>query len=234
MPMAQDDPPSPDTLAAAVARAGLELPDTQLVLLDRYCRRLWEWNEKLNLTRHTDYARFVARDLVDTLQLSAWIDDGEEVLDLGSGGGVPGIVLAILRPDLDIALCESVDKKARVLEDLVDHLQLPVAVHHARVEDVLEDLRFDVVVARAVGPLWKICHWLRPHWDAVGRLLLVKGPRWVEERHEARERGLLNHAELRKLASYPMPETGSESVILKLWRKGRSEPGRGKRRESAN
>ena len=222
------DQESPDSLIEVMQRHGVELPDDQVATLQQYCRRLWEWNQKLNLTRHTDFEKFVSRDLHDTLQLSAWIDDGEQVLDLGSGGGVPGIVLSIVRPDLDVALCESVEKKARVLNDIVDHLELPLAVYHSRVEDLLDDLRFDVIVARAVGPLWKICYWLDPHWESAGRVLLVKGPRWVEERKEARTRGLLSHAELRKLISYSMQDTESESVILKLWRKGRPEPGRGK------
>jgi 16S rRNA (guanine527-N7)-methyltransferase len=232
--MTADQAPVDDSLSAALDRHGVELPDAQVALLERYCDLLWDWNRKLNLTRHTDFEKFVARDLLDTLQLSAWVADGEEVLDLGSGGGVPGIVLAIIRPDLDVALCESVEKKARVLNDIVDRLELPLAVYHARVEDLLEDMRFDAVVARAVGPLWKICFWLQKHWDCVGRVLLIKGPRWVEERREARSRGLLNHAELRKLAAYKMPDTQSESVILKLWRKGRPEPGPAKPRTRAS
>ncbi|MCO6455245.1 MAG: 16S rRNA (guanine(527)-N(7))-methyltransferase RsmG [Pirellulaceae bacterium] len=218
------DSPAADTLPAALRRHGLELPADQIAQLERYCRLLWDWNRQLNLTRHTDFDKFVGRDLVDSLQLAAWLGQGEEVLDLGSGGGVPGIVLAIVRPDLDVALCESVEKKARVLNDLVRQLDLPVAVHHVRVEELLEDLRFDAVVARAVGPLWKICHWLQPHWDSVGRVLLVKGPAWVEERNEARHRGLLRLVELRRVASYPLVGTSSQSVILKLWRKGRPEP----------
>ena len=216
---------STETLAEVLRRYGLELPAEQVAQLEAYCQRLWDWNARMNLTRHTDFDKFVSRDLIDTLQLAAWLAEGEQVLDLGSGGGVPGIVLAIVRPDLDVALCESVEKKARALKDLVRPLELPVAVHHARAEDVLEDLRFDAVIARAVGPLWKICFWLQEHWDSAGRVLLVKGPRWSDERLEARERGLMRLVELRRMTGYPMPGTHSESVILKLWRKGRPEPG---------
>ena len=113
-----------ESLTAALARYAVELPESQVALLDQYCQRLWEWNAKLNLTRHTDYGKFVSRDLVDSLEISRLLEPGQNVLDVGTGGGVPGIVLAILRPDLRISLCESVGKKARAVEDIVRGLGL--------------------------------------------------------------------------------------------------------------
>ena len=98
---------------------------------------LWEWNDKLNLTRHTDYEKFVARDLVDSLAFSRFLEKGEKVMDVGSGGGVPGVVLAILRDDLEVTLSESVGKKARALADIVARLGLTAPVHHGRAEELL-------------------------------------------------------------------------------------------------
>ena len=83
--------------------------------LEQYCQLLWSRNRHLNLTRHTDYEKFVSRDLLDTMELSSLIPPSMEVLDVGSGGGVPGIVLSIIRPDLEITLAESVTKKAEAL-----------------------------------------------------------------------------------------------------------------------
>ena len=197
-------------------RHQIELPADQVEQLDRYCQLLWQWNERLNLTRHTDYEKFVSRDLVDTLQLSALLEPGQRVLDVGSGGGVPGVVLAILRPDLQVSVCESIGKKAQALDAIVSELHLPVTVYQARAEHLLPDFPFDVLTCRAVGPLWKICKWFAGHWSAFGRLLAIKGPRWVEERGEARHRGLMHGVELRKLATYETPGVGSENVILSL------------------
>jgi 16S rRNA (guanine527-N7)-methyltransferase len=222
-----DSPPSSlpaaSSLAEAVELFNLVVEDQTLKSIDRYVKLLWRWNEKINLTRHTDYSKFVARDLLDCVQLAALLQDGEEVLDVGSGGGVPGIVLAMLRPDLQVSICDSVGKKAKVLKEIVEELGLPVAVYDQRAESLLEDLRFDAVTARAVGPMAKMLKWFQPHWLSIGRLLLIKGPKWLDERGEARHYGLLNGLECRKAAEYPMPGSDSNSVIIKIWPKGAPE-----------
>lgn len=220
--MSSETPPAV-SLPAALARYRVALPDDQIALLERYCQALWEWNEKLNLTRHSDYDKFVSRDVIDSLQAAALLAPGETVLDVGSGGGVPGLILAIVRPDVQVSLCESIRKKADALQAMVQSLGLDVPVFAARLEEVLETHVFDVVIARAVGPMEKILRWLQGRWDRVGRLLLIKGPKWPEERGAARHHGLLKDVDLRKAAEYPMPGTQSHSVILKLWPKAREE-----------
>ena len=207
------------TLKEALAQHSIELEAGQVQRLDAYCQLLWDWNSKLNLTRHTTYELFVARDLVDSLQLSELIPTHERVLDVGSGGGVPGIVLAILRPDLSISLCESVQKKAVVLSAMVKELGLDVAVVAGRAEKSLANVRYDTLVTRAVGPLWKMLKWFEDSWGSFGRLLAVKGPRWVDERGEARHRGYMRALDLRRVASYPLAGTDSLSVILEIKRK---------------
>ena len=92
----------------------------------QYCVLLWVKNEQMNLTRHTTWDQFVSRDLMDTLQLSPLIPSGSLVLDVGSGGGVPGLLLAILRPDLKLTLTESVGKKAAALGEFASALDLDV------------------------------------------------------------------------------------------------------------
>jgi len=207
------------SLADALASQGIQLADDRLQLLDQYRSLLWSWNEKLNLTRHTTIAKFVDRDVVDSLELAKQIPQGQRVLDVGSGGGVPGLVIAICRPDLRVTLCESTQKKARVLEAMVGNLEAPVEVFGCRVEELLELRNFDTLVARAVAPLAKLLYWLHNHWEAFDQLLLVKGRNWVDERAEARHRGLLKSLELRRAATYPMSDADRESVILRIQRK---------------
>jgi len=204
------------TLSDALQDFNIELPADRIELLDRYRESLWRWNEQLNLTRHTTFEKFVGRDVVDSLELAKLLQPGERVLDIGTGGGVPGLILAICRPDLRVKVSESTQKKARVVQAIVEELQLPVEVFACRAEEVLELKTFDTLVARAVASLWKILTWVEPHWGAFDRLLLIKGMRWVEERGEARHRGLLKHYQLRKAATYLTPGTEMESVILSI------------------
>jgi 16S rRNA (guanine527-N7)-methyltransferase len=197
----------------------LKVPESCLEPLVDYCQRLWKRNEQVNLTRHTDFDHFVRRDLVDTLQLSQLLKEGERILDVGSGGGVPGIVLAILRPDLEIALCDSVGKKATILAELCRELRLDVEVHHARAEAVLDDdERFDSVTARAVGPLAKLFTWFKDCWPNMGRLLAIKGPGWRDERVEAEQQRLMKHLLLKIASRYPVPGETWESYILEIRR----------------
>ncbi|OHB73279.1 MAG: 16S rRNA (guanine(527)-N(7))-methyltransferase RsmG [Planctomycetes bacterium RBG_13_63_9] len=208
--------PTEDNLSAAIGRHGIELSGPQVAGLQQYCALLWEFNAKVNLTRHTDYEKFVARDLVDTLSFGEFLQPGERILDVGTGGGVPGVPLAILRDDLDVSLCESVGKRARAVADIVARLGLAVPVFHARAEDILGPQRFQTLVLRAVARLGKLLRWFEPHWSAFDRMLVVKGPSWVEQRAEARHHGLLRHLALRKLTSYRLPGTDSESVLLEI------------------
>jgi len=108
-------PPTADNLKRLAGDLGIEaIDDPTWAKLAMYCQLAWDWNSKINLTRHTTAELFVQRDLLDSYQLSKLLQPNEEILDLGTGGGVPGILLAILRPDLDVSLCDSVAKKAKV------------------------------------------------------------------------------------------------------------------------
>ena len=211
MPAAQF-PQQADALQELLDAHQIEVSGEQLQLLDHYRRLLWSWNERMNLTRHTTLEKFVGRDVVDSYELSKLLERGERVLDVGTGGGVPGVVIAILRPDLTVNVCDSTQKKARAVEAMVSDLGLPIRVYPNRAEEVLEITTFNTLVARALAPLVKVLGWLEPYWDAFDRLLLIKGKSWVEEQGEARRLGRLKGLELRKMASYEASDTGAESV----------------------
>lgn len=210
-------------LEEALQRHAIALDPECVAPLDAYREALWAWNEQLNLTRHTTFDKFVARDVADSLELAKLLGPRQRVLDVGTGGGVPGLILAICRPDLRVQVCESTQKKAKALQAMVSQLSLPVEVHACRAEELLELRTYDTLVARAVAPLPKLLYWFNLHWDAFDQLLLIKGRSWIDERSEARRLGFLKPLELRKAATYRTPGTDAESVILKLTRKNAAD-----------
>jgi 16S rRNA (guanine527-N7)-methyltransferase len=206
-------------LVTALADRQFEVSDEQVAQLDHYRRELWHWNEKINLTRHLTIEKFVGRDIRDSLAIEPFLEPGAHVLDVGTGGGVPGIILAIMRPDLTITLSESVAKRAVATEAISATVGIAARVMHARAEKIVEHESFDMLTVRAVARLDKILSWFEPYWNSIGQLLLVKGPAWIKERQEARQAGLLRGLDLCSLASYPLEGTESESVVLRVRRR---------------
>ncbi|MGH3911984.1 MAG: 16S rRNA (guanine(527)-N(7))-methyltransferase RsmG [Pseudonocardiaceae bacterium] len=128
--------------------------------------------------------RLWERHMLNSAVLGELVPLGLHVLDVGSGAGLPGIPLALARPDLTVALLEPMARRVAWLHEMVAELELPVRVHHGRVEDVkirAELGGWDVVTARAVAPLGRLATWCLPLVVANGRLLAVKGERAVEE-----------------------------------------------------
>lgn len=206
-------------IAAECARLGVAVPPESIPGLAAYAASLWEWNERLNLTRHTDVERFVSRDVADAAAICPHLARGEHVLDVGSGGGVPGVLLAILRPDLRVELSESVSKRAKALRAILEAVGLDLPVHEAAAQSIVADGRtdrFDTLVVRAVAGLPKLLGWFEPLSDRYGRLLLVKGPKWEEEKGEARHRGFLKKVTARRVAGWPIRGSDNESVLLEV------------------
>lgn len=199
---------------------GLNIAAGALPRLAEYCARLWEWNARLNLTRHTTVEAFVTRDLADTVPLAAEIAPGQTVLDVGSGGGVPGIPLAILRSDLTVALAESVQRKAAALQSIVQSLELDVPVFPERAEDHLRQHRYDVLTLRAVATLPRLLTWFRPalRAGAAGELLLIKGPRWPDELQAAQRNRLTVGLTIDELARWSTAGRDGDSVLLRVAR----------------
>ncbi len=224
-----DESESVRLLSQSLEKHGISLSAKKITLLARYSRLLWDWNEKINLTRHTDYDKFVGRDVVDSLALGEFLEQGERVLDVGTGGGVPGVILAILRPDLKVELCDSTGKKATAVGNMLESLRLEVPVWHSKAEDLFPGRRYSTLLVRAVSKMPKLLEMFAPHWQCFERLLLLKGPNWVAERGESRHYGLLKNLALRVLKTYAVPDTTTSaaeetqggSVVLQICQKNK-------------
>jgi 16S rRNA (guanine527-N7)-methyltransferase len=183
----------PEGLVERLESMGARVSLDRLATVGDYLARLLATNEDMNLTAITDPAGAWERHALDALSLVpllAHVPAGGRLVDIGSGGGVPGIPLAIARPDLRVTLVEATQKKARFLAKVSDDLGLAnVTVHARRAEDLAAGPlagQFDVVTARAVARLARLVPLVAPFARAGGRLLLIKGQRAEEELEEAR------------------------------------------------
>ena len=152
------------------------------------------------------------------MAIAPHLSAGERLLDVGTGGGVPGVLLAILRPDLSVELSESVGKRATAVESIIGEIDLRVPVHARPAQQIVAETRFDTLVVRAVAQLAKLLGWFEPLADRYGRMLVIKGPRWEAEKGEARHRGLVKNVRIRRIATWPLRGSDNESVLLEISR----------------
>ncbi len=139
-----------------------------------------EWNEKINVISRKDLDNFYLHHVLHSLSIAAQFDfpGGLHVMDLGTGGGLPGIPLAIFFPEVHFHLVDSINKKLKVVKAVADAIELKnITVQHTRAEDI-QDKKFDVVVTRAVAPLRDLWYWSRPllRKGAGGRVDIYRAP----------------------------------------------------------
>lgn len=211
--------PTPEFLAAAEA-LGLAFDPGDLERLERYLGLLLEANQRFNLTAVIDPAQAWMRHLLDALTLVPILEscEAERVIDVGSGGGVPGIPLAIVRPSMAMTLLEATGKKAAFLEATAQALGLGnVTVLRERAETAGQDHRrwreqFDAVLARAVGPLPTLLELTLPLAKVGGLVLAIKGEKAPQEIEAAKQALHALHA--RVIESLRTP-TGTIVVVEK-------------------
>jgi 16S rRNA (guanine527-N7)-methyltransferase len=149
--------------------------------LSLYVRLIEEWSRRVNLVSRNDLPRIVSRHITDSFEFCRAIEfrDGAAVLDLGSGGGFPGVPIKILRPSLQMTLLDSKRIKSLFLQEVIEKLALEgTASLWRRVEEMNEALyasRFNVVVSRAVARLQTLWEWSLPLLKQDGLLAVQKG-----------------------------------------------------------
>ena len=162
-------------LAAGIAALGLALPEGAEAKLLAYLALLDKWNRVYNLTAVRDAERMVSHHVLDSLAAVEFFR-GKTVLDVGSGGGLPGIPLAIARPELQVTLIDSVAKKTAFLLQAKAELGLGnLNVVTSRVEDFSSETGFDVITSRAFSDLKEFVTLTRHLLKPTGRWLAMKG-----------------------------------------------------------
>src|SRR5450830_1157788 len=168
------------TLAAGATALGLTLSEKQQHKLLAYLALMAKWNRTYNLTALRDPAQMMSHHLLDSLAAVNAFDGATNVLDVGAGGGLPGIVLAIWAaeayPAMHVSMIDTVHKKTAFLTQAKAELQLGnVSVYTARVEQLQVEQQFDVITSRAFAELNDFINWSNHLLQAGGRYIAMKG-----------------------------------------------------------
>jgi 16S rRNA (guanine527-N7)-methyltransferase len=176
-----EEPTPPERAPAPPAEARVVFGD-RLALAARYADHLASTGVSHGLVGPREVPRLWERHLLNCAVLGELVPEGGEVIDVGAGAGLPGIPVALCRPDLSVTLVEPLLRRVAWLETVVADLELSqVRVRRARAEELTGELAARYVTARAVAPLDRLVRWSAPLLVPGGELLAIKGRRALEE-----------------------------------------------------
>jgi 16S rRNA (guanine527-N7)-methyltransferase len=176
-----DELPDWRVMTAIAQDLQLDLAEEQAQQLIAYVSNLHTWNQAYNLTAIKTYDKMLSHHIADSLSIARYID-GNNILDVGTGAGLPGIPLAVLYPEKKFTLLDSVGKKIQFLRDVVRKLNLDnVTLVQSRVEHFSCSNLFDMIVARAVATVGQIVQQSEHLLASGGSFVLQKGKLPAEE-----------------------------------------------------
>lgn len=217
-----------EPLFPLLADNGIQLAAEQQDAMSKYMRLLYDWNERMNLTNvpPAEAWRTHFADSLLPLAQGELFPHNASLIDVGTGAGLPGLPLAIARPDLEVVLLDALNKRCLFLEEVVTALNLTnVRVVHARAEDGARgELResFDIACGRAVAQLRVLAEYLMPYVRVGGHALCWKGPAAKEEAQDAANAVRVLGGRVQAIVPISLPETDHQLVVIK---KNRPTPG---------
>lgn len=186
------------------------LSEMQVEQFFKYMNLLLEWNEKINLTAITDENEIILKHFVDSLTICKYLENKNSLIDVGTGAGFPGIPVKIVRPDLKIVLLDSLNKRVKFLNDVIEKLDLKnIVALHGRAEEVARKPeyreQFDIATSRAVANLPVLLEYLVPFVKVGERCICMKGAEIEEELNSAGKAIMVLGAKVDKVDDFLLP-----------------------------
>jgi len=195
--------------------------EEQLEKFNIFYNLLIEWNKKINLTTITEEGEVIIKHFFDSLTPSLYFQfSNQKIIDIGAGAGFPSIPLKICYPDIEITLLDSLSKRVKFLEKIIEELKLDsINLIHGRAEDIAHiqyyRQKYDVALSRAVARLNILSELSLPFIRTGGNMISLKGVNAKEEVDEAKKAIRLLGGELEEIKTFPLPnEQGIRNIIF--------------------
>ena len=211
-----------DELIIQAKKIDVILDEEQIQKFYKYMELLLEWNEKINLTAIVEPRDVILKHFVDSLTICKELQKNKTLADIGTGAGFPGIPVKILRPDLDITLIDSLNKRVNFLTMVIEALKLEkIVALHGRIEDFGKNKKyrekFDYVTSRAVANLSTLSEYMIPLVKIGGKCICMKGSNIDEELKNAEKAIKTLGGKIEKVDTFLLPDTdmGRNIILIK-------------------
>lgn len=200
----------------AAQELGIPLNRKAVPLFEAYYRELITWNRKINLTRITEEREVYFNHFLDSLLPERFIPRQIRMVDIGSGAGLPGIPLKIIRPDISVTLIDSVFKKVAFQRQVIRRLNLrAISAQQARIREGTRLTGvFDLCISRAFASLQSFLSVARPLVSPGGILIAMKGPRFLDEIRETEACADSSGLSLEAVEEFVLPYTGHHRAVI--------------------
>ena len=200
-----------EELLYKMKKIDIELTEKQVKQFYNYMNLLIEWNNKINLTAITEPKEIILKHFVDCATINKFIDENK-VLDIGTGAGFPGIPLKIINEDLEITLADSLNKRIKFLDIVIETLELnKIETIHARAEELAKNKKYresyNIVVSRAVAALNVLLEYTTPFIKVGGKVICMKGNNVEEEIKESKNAIKILEIKMLPVEKVVLPDT---------------------------
>lgn len=205
-----------------LAKMNISLLKEQYGQFYAYMKLLIEWNEKMNLTAITEPKEIILKHFVDSLTIAKYVKEDKSIIDMGTGAGFPGIPIKIYRKDVKVVLADSLNKRIKFLDEVIDKLKLEnVETIHCRAEELGKNKqyreKFDYATSRAVANLSTLSEYLMPFVKLNGKCIFMKTIEVEEELEKAKKAIKTLGGKIEKVDKFEIPESdlGRSIIIVK-------------------
>lgn len=216
-----------ERLQSKAEQLGIRLSEKQLEQFQCYYERLIEKNKVMNLTAITEYEEVVDKHFIDSILLGSVkeLSGKKRVIDVGTGAGFPGIPLKIVYPELEITLLDSLNKRVKFLNEVIEELGLTgIQAVHSRAEDLAQDAayrqQYDICVSRAVANLATLSEYCIPFVKQGGYFISYKSTQIEEELKQAKKAVQVLGGTLEQVETVQIPETTIERQFVMIRKTG--------------